>query len=157
MVCFITNFVSIPTFFLVIMYNFSENTRKVSTFNSFIYSLSLLSPLSLFLVYYFNLCLAHNLFKTFFSYKNSYDKRMKVYKIFALLLSIVIFILSIIFNNQNENKVLVMAYYNVHFVAVFYTFGLVSIIYIIYIVMNIMTNDSNVAQGRIFNNFRGDY
>jgi hypothetical protein len=151
MVRFLTYFIPFPSFFLVNFYNFSENTRKISTFSSFIYFLSLLSPLSLFLVYYFNLCLAHNLFKTFFSYKNSYDKRMKVYKIFAFLLSIVIFILSIIFNIQIENNVLVTAYYNVHFVAVFYTFGLVTIIYIIYIVVSVMTNDSNVAQGRIFN------
>lgn len=149
MVSFSTNSNTFSSFFLVILYNFSENTRKVTNFNTFTYCLSILSPLSLFLVYYFNLCLAHNLFKTFFSYKNSYEKRMKVYKIFALLLSIVIFILSIIFNNQNENKLLIMAYYNVHFVAVFYTFGLVSIIYIIYIVLSVMTNDSSVAQGNV--------
>lgn len=121
--------------------------RKVTNLDTFTYFISLLSPLSLFLVYYFNICLAHNLFKTFFSYKNSYDKRMKLYKVFAFLISIVIFILSIVFNNHNDNKVLIMGYYNIYFIAVFYTFGLVSIMYIVYIVLCVMTNDSSIAVG----------
>lgn len=67
---------------------------------------------------------------------------MKLYKVFAVLLSIVIIILSLVFNTHSETKVLVMAYYNIYFIAVYYTFGFAGIIYIIYIVLCILTNDS---------------
>ena len=114
------------------------------------YFLSLFSPLSIFLVYYYNVCLAHNLFKTFFSNKNSYDKRIKVYKLLSILLSIIIFIFSIFFNRLNLRNLSEMAYYNIYFVSVFYILGLFSIVYIVYILCFVMTNNnnSNEANGK---------
>jgi len=98
-----------------------------------IYINSLLSPVSIFLVYYFNACLAHNLYITFYTYKNDFHKRIHYYKISALVLSLIVFILTFLFNssqNVSTNQFSISHYPNL-FIGCFYSIGLAICAYII--------------------------
>ncbi len=94
---------------------------------------SLLSPLGLFITYFFNACIAHNLYITFYTYRNNFDARMKIYKLIALVGGIITILLSLLFNNrQNQSSVqFTVSYYPFFFIALFYFIGGVTIIYMI--------------------------
>lgn len=97
------------------------------------YIISILSPVSIFLAYFFNACLAHNLYITFYTYKNDFHKRIYVYKITALVLSIVIFFISLIFNNRNNLTTVKfsVSYYPIVYLGFFYLLGGALCLYII--------------------------
>lgn len=95
------------------------------------YLISLSSPLALFITYFFNACIAHNLFITFYTYKNKFDERMSLYKLLALIGGIITLILSFMFNNNTNVKSVkfTVSYYPFLFIAVFYILGGIIMLY----------------------------
>lgn len=87
--------------------------------------ISIISPFSLFITYFFNACIAQNLYITFYTYKNDFDKRMKVYKVVALVGGIFVLLISIIFNNQSNLHSITFSFkfYPSWFIALFYIVG----------------------------------
>lgn len=85
------------------------------------------------MAYYFNFCLAHNLYITFYTYKNDFHKRINVYKITALVLSIIILICSIIINHKitTTTNQFTVSFYPVFYLGVFYFAGGCACLYII--------------------------
>jgi hypothetical protein len=96
--------------------------------------ISLLSPIGLFITYFFACCMAHNLYCTFHNYKNDFDLRLKKYKIYALTMGIFIFLFSLIFNKHNSSMTNVkysMEYFPSWLVVFLYFLGAYAMIYII--------------------------
>lgn len=109
------------------------------------YLISLLSPLGLFITYFFNACIAHNLYTTFYTYKNNFDVRMKIYKTIALMGGIVVFLLSLVCNNRSNHTSaqFTVSYYPFFFIAVFYFMGGVTILYMVFKVSYVLKNSSS--------------
>jgi hypothetical protein len=97
------------------------------------YLVSLLSPVAMFLSYFFNACIAHNLYITFYGYKNTYGKRIYVYKIGALVGSIFVFILSLLFNHGSYDKteLLSVKFYPLIYLGIMYLCGGVLGVYMV--------------------------
>jgi hypothetical protein len=97
------------------------------------YLISLSSPMALFITYFFNACIAHNLFVTFYTYRNNFDQRMKIYKIIALVGGVITLILSVLFNNRKNlsNVQFTVSYYPFYFIALVYFLGGITVIYMI--------------------------
>ena len=96
--------------------------------------ISLISPIGLFITYFFACCIAHNLYCTFYNYKNDFDIRLKKYKIYAATMGTFIFLFSIIFNKHNSSMTNVkysMEYFPSWLVIFLYLLGAVAMIYII--------------------------
>jgi hypothetical protein len=89
------------------------------------YLVSLLSPVAMFLAYFFNACIAHNLYITFYGYKNTYGKRIYVYKIGALVGSVFVFILSLLFNHGSYDKTeqISVKFYPLFYLGLIYLIG----------------------------------
>lgn len=104
------------------------------------YLMSLLSPISMFLTYYFNACIAHNLYVTFYTYKSNYEKRIKFYLCFAVIMIMLILTFSVISNNGVSNTTIrfTITYYTYNFLQVAYIIGLMVIIYIIFKVIYVL-------------------
>lgn len=98
------------------------------------YIISLLSPVAIFIAYFFNACIAHNLYITFYAYKNTFNKRIYIYKIGALVGAIVVLIISVLLNNRvsDKNEIFTVRYYPFFFVAGLYFAGGVLVIYILF-------------------------
>lgn len=121
--------------------------------NSLMYFISLLSPLTLFLVYYFNACIAQNIAITFIAYKNNYHKRIEYYKVFACITSFFLLVLAIFFNNnRNETSIqFSVNYYSFFYIGLFYTFLLIIMVYVIFKLLFIIKN-RNQFTSSVFKN-----
>ena len=126
-------FLSLHLLILFLCFSFENNKRRIDKTTNIIYYQSILSPIAVFLNYFFNACISHNLFHTFFSYKSSFEKRIKMYKLIAVLGTIIILFFSIILNNNSHQNTLRFSftYYTYIFIKFFYLMGLIFIIYII--------------------------
>ena len=97
---------------------------------------SLLGPLALAITYWFNACLAHNLYITFYSYKNTYPNRIKFYKIGSFVVIGVILIFSLMchqgIRGSRPNNIFLADYYGDFYLGVIYLFGLITILYILH-------------------------
>lgn len=116
----------------------------MKTTGTIIYIISLLSPVSIFLVYYFNACLAHNLYITFYTYKNDFHKRIYYYKISALIFSLIVIIVSFLFNslqNISTNQFSISYYPNI-FIGCFYLICLSICVYIITKILYVQSKKS---------------
>ena len=131
--------VSLNLLVLFLCFSFENNKRKTNKTENLIYYLSIISPCAVFISYFFNACLAHNLYQTFYAYKNSYDKRLAVYKLTALIVLIGIIIFSLLFNDNSVNQEkFTKSYYKIYFLALFYILGAVLLIYVIQIIFYVM-------------------
>jgi hypothetical protein len=121
--------------------------------NSLMYFISLLSPLTLFLVYYFNACIAQNIAITFIAYKNNYHKRIEYYKVFACITSFFLLVLAIFFNNnRNETSIqFSVNYYSFFYIGLFYTFLLLIMVYVLFKLLFIIKN-RNQFTSSVFKN-----
>lgn len=83
----------------------------------------------------------------FYAYKNTYDKRIYVYKISALVGSVFIFILSLIFNKGSNVKSVqfTVSYYPFGFMAFFYFLCAVIIGYIIVKVVYVIKRGNDIS------------
>ena len=85
--------------------------------------ISIISPLGLFIVYFFTGCIAQNLYCTFHNYKNDFDQRMQKYKIYAAVFGVIVLLSSVIFNENNVSHTGVkfaLKYYPLLFIALLY-------------------------------------
>lgn len=119
---------------LFLCFSIENNKRKMSFTKYVMWIISLLSPIGLFITYFFACCIAHNLYCTFHNYKNDFEIRSKKYKIYALTMGIIIFLLSLIFNKHNSSMTNVkysMEYFPSWLVLFLYFLGAYAMIYII--------------------------
>ena len=126
--------ISVHLLILFLCFSIENNKRKMTFTKYVIYIISLLSPIGLFISYFFACCLAHNLYCTFYNYKNDFDLRIQKYKIYALAMGIFLFILSFMFNRHNSSGTSVkysMQYFPPGLIGFIYFLGAFAIIYII--------------------------
>ena len=119
---------------LFLCFSIENNKRKMSFTKYVMWLISLLSPIGLFITYFFACCIAHNLYCTFHNYKNDFYIRIKKYKIYALTMGFFIFILCLLFNKHNSSKSNVkynMEYFPPWLVVSLYLFGVFAMTYII--------------------------
>lgn len=94
---------------------------------------SYLSPYTIFLVYYFNFCITHNLYHTLHSHSLQIEKRMKYYKIFGILGSLIVLIISILVSHVlSQHNFVNLLHFENTFVICYYLIGFIVIIYISY-------------------------
>lgn len=128
-------------------------SSKISN-NTLLKSLSLISPISMYLLHLFNAFIAQNLALTFVSYKNNYHKRIQFYKIFSLVTSLILLIIMIIFNNNgNSNNSPSLLFYNNFLVSLFYFVLFINMLYVInrikFIIVNKKQFDTSIFQNKI--------
>ena len=125
--------VSLHLLIIFLCFSFENNKRKLgqSTTN-ILFAVSFMGPLALAITYWFNMCLADNLYITFYSYKNTYPKRIYAYKIGAYIVMAVVFIFSAMFHQGVRPENLFLAdFYGDFYLGVFYFVGFLANIYII--------------------------
>ena len=119
---------------LFLLFSIENNKNKMSFTNYATWIISLLSPIGLFITYFFACCIAHNLYCTFHNYKNDFDLRLKKYKVYAVTMGIFIFSFSFIFNKHNSSMKSVkysMVYFPSWLIICLYFLGAFAMIYII--------------------------
>ena len=119
---------------LFLCFSIENNKRKMSFTKYVMWLISLLSPVGLFITYFFACCIAHNLYCYFHNYKNDYDMRLKKYKIYALTMGIFIFFISLLFNKHKSSMTNVkysMEYFPSWFGVFLYFLGAIAMVYII--------------------------
>jgi len=125
---------SLHLLILFLCFSFENHKRKIDRTLNIIYFQSLISPVAVFLNYFFNACISHNLYSTFFSFKSSFDKRMRMYKYLAIAGSVIVFCFSLVLNNNTHMSTLKFSftYYTNSFLKAFYLLGFVFFVYILY-------------------------
>ena len=119
---------------LFLCFSIENNKRKMSFTKYVMWLISLLSPVGLFITYFFACCIAHNLYCYFHNYKNDYDIRLKKYKIYATAMGIIIFFTSLVFNKHKSSMTNVkysMEYFPSWLVVFLYFLGAIAMVYII--------------------------
>lgn len=131
---------SLHLLILFICFSFENHKRKIDKTLDIMYFQSLISPVAVFLNYFFNACISHNLYSTFFSFKSSFEKRMEMYKILAIVGSVIVFFFSLALNNNTHMATLrySFTYYTNAFLKVYYLLGLIFFVYIIYNIFYIL-------------------
>jgi hypothetical protein len=86
----------------------------------------------MFLTYYLNLCVLHNLHMTF-SMKGNYHRRIKKYLTISLVISILILIITVIQFQHYE-------VYSTTYLGIYYTIGLLVLLYISYQIVYLLVN-----------------
>lgn len=131
---------SLHLLILFLCFSFENHKRKIEITVDIIYFQSLISPVAVFLNYFFNACISHNLYSTFFFCKSSFHKRMLMYKILAVVGSFLVFLCSLIMNNNTHmsNLKYSFTYYTNTFLKVYYLLGLVYFVYILYNIFYIL-------------------
>jgi hypothetical protein len=99
------------------------------------------SPTILFLCYFFNACVSHNLYLTYYDYKKGFEKRYLAYKYLAVILAFLVYIFTLFninlegyyypFDKTNGNTGFTFLLYNKNFIALFYIACLGFTIYIL--------------------------
>ena len=137
---------SVHLLILFLCFSIENNKKKISLTKYIMYLSSLLSPIGLFLTYFYSACIAQNLYCTFHNYKNDFDYRMQKYKIYASSIGFLVLLSSLIFNIHNENKVekkFSIEYYPNWFICVFYTIGIFFIIFMLVKMFFVMKKKSS--------------
>jgi hypothetical protein len=142
----------------IVIIIFSKNSenhkRKLETTNIILKSFSLISPVCMFLTYYFNACVAHNLYSTFFQANSSkLEKRMKKYQIFAIILSVPIIIISFIFNDPPKLDIIAINYYPDSFLKYVYIIGLIILCLVLYQIFFIMSKKDKIYSYLVFDTY----
>jgi cytochrome c biogenesis factor len=100
--------ISVHLLILFLCFSLENNNSKFSYTKYIIRVISILSPIGLYITYFFTFCIAQNLYCTFHYYKNDFEIRMQKYKTLAISMGIIVIIFSIILNknidyNNNYN------------------------------------------------------
>jgi hypothetical protein len=130
-------------FFCFLLVNNKKSILEKSFVSRMLYFQSLFSPVALFLNYFLNTCLAHNLYCTFFCFKSTFDQRINLYKIYSIIGSLIIFSISFVCNTKTLHSTLIysLSFYNNSFYRIIYLIGLIPFGYIFYIIYTILKND----------------
>ena len=106
--------------------------------------ISMFNPLIIFCIYYWSVCLTHNLYVTLYNYIHNINKRIKFYKYLLFIISLIFYIFVLLNIHYNNNRIMSKNFYLItnykdSFIDFFYVCGLLMIIYIIiklYYVLN---------------------
>ena len=82
--------ISVHLLILFLCFAIENNKRKMEMTKYIMWLISIISPLGLFIVYFFTGCIAQNLYCTFHNYKNDFDQRMQKYKIYATVFGVIL-------------------------------------------------------------------
>ena len=129
-------------FYFIIFFEFYIYTLDELSFT--IKIITMFNPLIIFCIYYWTVCLTHNLYVTYYNYIHNINKRIKFYKYLLFIVALVFYIyilLNISYNNDQtmSKNFFLISNYNKSFIDIFYLVGLLMIIYIIiklYYVLN---------------------
>ena len=106
--------------------------------------ITMFNPLIIFCIYYWAVCLTHNLYVTYYNYIHNINKRIKFYKYLLFLISLIFYIFILLNIHYSEYQVIsknfyLITNYNKSFIDFFYICGMIMIVYIIiklYYVLN---------------------
>lgn len=101
--------------------------------NMLIFLISLFSPILIFMVYFYNYCIAQNLAITFEDYKNNYYKRIHYYKFTSYICAICLLIVALLFNKGeiNVSNQFTINLFSFFYIGIFYIVLIIIILYII--------------------------
>ena len=119
---------------LFLCFSIENNKTKISFTKYIIWLISLLSPVGLYITYFFAACIAHNLYCTFHNYKNDFDMRLQKYKIYAMTGGIFLLFISLIITKQYTPTSTIkcsLSYFPNWFSVILYFLGGLGMIYII--------------------------
>ncbi len=137
---------SVHILILFLCFSIENNKKKLILTKYIMWLSSLLSPIGLFLTYFFSACIAQNLYCTFHNYKNDFDYRMQKYKIYASAIGFLVLLSSLIFNEHNENntgKKFSIEYYPNWYIGLFYSIGIFFFLFIIVKMFFVMKKKSS--------------
>ena len=141
--------ISLHLLILFLCFSLENNKRKMAFINHIIWLISLLSPIGLFITYIFACFIAHNLYCYFHSYKDDFDNRIKMYRLYSLILGIFVVLLCIIFNKSNSSMNSVkysMEFFPSWLVISLYLLGAYAMIYIIIKVIFVIKKKGSFMQ-----------
>jgi len=106
--------------------------------------ITMFNPLIIFCIYYWAVCLTHNLYVTYYNYIHNINKRIKFYKYLLFLISLIFYIFILLNIHYSDYQVIsknfyLITNYNKSFIDFFYICGMIMIVYIIiklYYVLN---------------------
>jgi len=106
--------------------------------------ITMFNPLIIFCIYYWVVCLTHNLYVTYYNYIHNINKRIKFYKYLLFLISLIFYIFILLNIHYSDYQVIsknfyLITNYNKSFIDFFYICGMIMIVYIIiklYYVLN---------------------
>ena len=98
--------------------------------------ITMFNPLIIFCIYYWSICLTHNLYVIYFKYIHNINKQVKFYKYLLFIVSIVLYIFTLINIQYNDSIILSKTFflannYKKPFTNFFYFSGLLMILYIV--------------------------
>ena len=94
------------------------------------------NPLIIFCIYYWSVCLTHNLYVIYYKYIHNINKRVKFYKYLLFIISLIFYIFTLINIQYHNTEILsknfgLISNYKKSFIEFFYICGLMMIIYIL--------------------------
>jgi len=102
------------------------------TTDNILYVVSFIGPIALAITYWFNYCLADNLYITFYWYKNTYPTRIYFYKTVSYIIIVAIFVFSFMFHqSRRPGNLFLVDYYGDFYLGIFYLLGFIVNIFII--------------------------
>ena len=111
--------------------------------------ISIINPVFHFFIYFWNCCLVHNIYVTYYNYKKSLEKRIKFYKYQGVIYSLIVLFITF-FNVQFETKnILSQTFsfskvYNVNYITLYYLITLIFQAYMIYNIYYIFKKDTDI-------------
>ena len=95
------------------------------------------NPLIIFCIYYWVVCLTHNLYVLFYKYNHNIKKRVKFYKYLLFIISLIFYIYTLLNIQYNDSQILLKTFGLIHnykksFIELFYICGMCMILYIIF-------------------------
>ena len=108
----------------------------------------IINPVLHFFLYFWNSCLVHNIYVTYYNYKKSLDKRIKFYKYQGIIYSLIVLFITF-FNVHFESKNIMSKtfsftkVYNPNYLTLFYLIALIFQVFIIYNIYFIFKKDTD--------------
>ena len=108
----------------------------------------IINPVLHFFLYFWNSCLVHNIYVTYYNYKKSLDKRIKFYKYQGIIYSLIVLFITF-FNVHFESKNIMSKtfsftkVYNPNYLTLFYLIALIFLVFIIYNIYFIFKKDTD--------------
>ena len=129
-------------FYFLIFFDFY--IYKLEKLSFTIKIITMFNPLIIFCIYYWAVCLTHNLYVTYYNYIHNINKRIKFYKYLLFLISLIFYIFILLNIHYSDYQVIsknfyLITNYNKSFIDFFYICGMIMIVYIIiklYYVLN---------------------
>ena len=111
--------------------------------------IGIINPVFHFFLFFWNCCLVHNIYVTYYNYKKSLEKRVKFYKYQGVIYSLIVLFITF-FNVQFETKnILSQTFsfskvYNINYITLYYLITLIFQVYMIYNIYYIFKKDTDI-------------